>query len=67
MNILFRFKNDKPIGKSEGDKPRIVVSDRKLIINRAAEEDVANYTCQLFNGKSNISAPVKRVFQVVGK
>ena len=65
--FLCRFKNDKPIGRSEGEKPRIVVSENKLIIYRAAEEDVANYTCQLFNGKSNTSGPIKRVFQVIGK
>lgn len=61
------LKNDKPIGKSEGEKPHIVITSRKLIINRAGEEDVGNYTCQLFNGKSNTSAPVKRVIQVIGK
>lgn len=61
------FKNDKPIGRSEGEKPRFVVSENKLTIYRAGEDDIANYTCQLVSGKSNTSSPVKRVIQVIGK
>ncbi|XP_054278207.1 basigin isoform X2 [Macrosteles quadrilineatus] len=61
------FKYDTPIVSSGGNHPKYVVKDNELIVNRALEDDVANYTCKLVNSKNNNSEVAKFDFQVVGK
>ncbi|XP_046662104.1 basigin isoform X2 [Homalodisca vitripennis] len=65
--VMKWLKNGKPIHTSEGERPNIVIKNTSLTINRAMDDDVANYTCQLVNVKANNSVVASADFWVVGK
>jgi len=65
--VIKWFKYDKPITSSSGVHPKYEVKDNELIIHRALEDDVANYTCKLVNSKNNNSVVDSADFHVVGK
>lgn len=61
-----RLKDSKPVVKSEGERPHILIEGNKLIINRASDDDVGTYTCQLVNPKAtNASVPENKLDIIV--
>lgn len=61
------FKDDKPLQEIT-DKVRILPEENKVQIFRANEDDIANYTCQAVNVKTNSTDNImKATLRVIGK
>lgn len=58
------LKEEKPV--VEDDRIKIIPEENKLVINKANEAHVGNYTCQAVNAKNNATEPVmKQIIQVI--
>lgn len=53
-----RMKEDKPVVPDE--KIKIVPEENKLVISKAGDEHVGNYTCQAVNVKNNATENVMK-------